>query len=161
MSSAQIVKAKSPLSAKVGRMPTFDPQALARAEAALNGLSSQFDDWMKIEAEKLAECRDTAKAEQWSDQALAVLFTRAHDIKGLGATYRYPITASLASSLCRLLEAPRENLDRMALAHLASAHVETIRAVVRDGVRDESHPVAAILLQELTTQVNDLLATEG
>jgi sugar phosphate isomerase/epimerase len=55
MSAVQIIKPKSNLSAKVGRVPAFDPSALARAEAALNSLSHQFDDWMKIEAEKLAE----------------------------------------------------------------------------------------------------------
>jgi hypothetical protein len=158
MSAVQIIKPKSNLSAKVGRVPAFDPSALARAEAALNSLSHQFDDWMKIEAEKLAETRDAGKADGWSDAALADLFTRAHDIKGLGSTYKFPIASQLAASLCKLLEADRTHIDRAALAKLASAHVEAIRAVVRDGVRDDTHPVAAVLLRELAGQTATLTA---
>ena len=158
MSAAQFIKPKTSLSAKVGRVPTFDPQALARAEAALNDLSSQFDDWMKAEADKLGEARDIAQSGGWTDTALSEIFTRAHDIKGLGTTYKFPIASKLAGSLCLILEAPRDALDRKALARLVSGHVDTIRAVGRDGVRDETHPVARALLGELSALSTALLS---
>jgi hypothetical protein len=158
MSAVQIIKPKSSLSAKVGRVPAFDPAALARAEAALNALSDQFDDWMKVEADKLVQVRDEARAAGWTDAALADLFTRAHDIKGLGTTYKFPIASQLAASLCRLLEADRSKIPQAELIKLASAHVEALRAVVRDGVRDDTHPLAAALLGELSGQVRALTA---
>lgn len=155
MSAVQYIKPKQSLTAKVGRLPTFDAGALARAEAALNTLSGQFDDWMQSEVEKLVAARDDAKANDWSQESFATLFTRAHDIKGLGATYKYEIASQLANSLCRTLEARPFN-PQAAITRLASAHVEAIRACVRDGVRDASHPLAAALLKELSVQVSEL-----
>lgn len=160
MSDVQVLKPKQSLASKVGRMPTFDPAALARAEAALNGLSSQFDDWMKIEAEKLVQARDEALSAKWTDESIGAVFTRAHDIKGLATTYKFPLAGQLASSLCRLLEGLKGTSPTPAFTKLVTAHVESIRAIVRDGVRDDSHPVAKVLLAELSTQVSELLTVK-
>lgn len=158
MSGATVIQPKPNLAAKVGRLPIFDPQAVARAEAALESLSAQFDEWMQAEVTKLANTRDVAKADGWSDAAIAEIFTCSHDIKGLGTTYKFPIASQLANSLCSLLEAPRDGLDRRSLVHLISAHVDALRAVVRDGVRDDSHPVARALLTELSGQTRAMLS---
>lgn len=157
MSAVQIIKPRVSLTAKVGRIPTFDPAALARAEAALNDLSPQFDAWMAIEVEKLADAMKSARDEAWSDSAVAGLYTRAHDIKGLATTYKFPLASHLAGSLTQLLEADRARLDAKAFERLAIAHVEAIRAVVRDFVRDVQHPVGSMLLQELAQQTRELL----
>jgi hypothetical protein len=158
MSAVTFIKPKPSFASKVGRLPTFDPNALERAEAALDSLSDQFDDWMKVEADKLAAARDAAKDAAWSDAALIDIFTRAHDIKGLGATYKFPIASQLANSLCQTLESPRNDLDRATFVRLISAHVDAMRAFVRDGVRDDTHPVARALLTELSEQSRALLA---
>jgi chemotaxis protein histidine kinase CheA len=133
-----------------GPLPKLDDAAVARAEEALKKLSHNFDAWMREEVDKL----ETAFA-AWSpgsaDETAEALYRRAHDIKGLAATYEFPLVTRIAASLCTLIETPelRERADEV----LVRAHVEAIRAAVRDDVRAEDHPVGRALLSELEDRV--------
>jgi hypothetical protein len=137
-------------------LPAFDEAALKRAEAALASLSSEFQGWMEEEVTKLVEARDAARAAGWDDVSLDRLFGCAHDAKGLGATYEYPLVTRLAGSLCRLIETPAGKDVARKAPRLVDAHVEAIRATVRDKIKELNHPVARALLGELETQVDQL-----
>ena len=43
---------------------------------------------------------------------------------------------------------------------LVDAHINAIRAAVRDDIRDVSHPMGKILAEELERQVKEYLGTE-
>jgi hypothetical protein len=149
--------AQAALRAKIGSGSlTFDAVALKRAEEALAQLSGQFDDWMRDEVAKVEAARDAARADGWSDTALTRLHTAAHDAKGLGATCHFPLVTLLSASLCRLIDTQEGKDAARAHKHLVEAHVEAIRAIVRDGVRDQNHPVGQAILKELTAQVDAL-----
>jgi chemotaxis protein histidine kinase CheA len=139
-------------------LPTFNMEAIAKAEAAVQALAVEFEDWMAHELERLLLARATAKSEGLSEDALHALFTVAHDIKGVGATYDYPLATLMAKSLCRLLETPERR--QMAKAHgvLVDAHVDAIRAVVGMRVRNAAHPVGGELLAELERRVLELVS---
>jgi HPt (histidine-containing phosphotransfer) domain-containing protein len=77
-------------------LPDIDPDALARAEAALAGLQETYRQWVRA---------DMARLEQaWLDGDRAQMFTVAHDMKGQAATFGYPRVTQLAGELCRLLK---------------------------------------------------------
>ncbi len=80
-----------------------DDDPVARAEAALAELSSEFSDWMQAECERLEDARQTAKRLGLNAKPRP-LFHAAHDIKGEAATFGFPEAAGVAESLCRLLE---------------------------------------------------------
>lgn len=128
----------------------FDAAAVARAEAALQGLSSQFGGWMRDEVEKLDAARSQSRGQSLSAEAGERLYSRAHDMKGLGGTYQFPIVTRIAASLCRLLEPERR---AAAPAKLIDAHVDAIKAVVRDDVRTDEDPVGRILVGALEGEV--------
>ncbi len=134
----------------------LDPDVVARAEAALKSLSAQFSRWLQDEIDKLEAARDRATAEGLAGVAGEVLYTRAHDLKGLGGTYEFPIVTRVAASLCRLIE----DSARRAAAPLplVESHINAIKLMVRDGIKDDSDPVGQAICLSLETQVDAIHA---
>lgn len=153
----QLIQPPNTLRLKVGARPGagLDPALLAKAEAALQSLSSQFADWMQDELAKLEASRAEVKAEGLSGESADALYTRAHDLKGLGATYEFPIVTRMAGSLCKLLDDPAKRAS--APLYLVDAHIDAIKAAVRQSIRTVDHPVGAVLVAELERRVADYL----
>jgi hypothetical protein len=140
------------------RVPEFDPAAVARAEAALEALGSVFPDWMHEEVLRLEDALLTARTGAFAPDSLGGLQARAHDVKGMAATYRYPLASRIADCICRLLATP----ERCALARanraLLEAAVAAVRACVRENIRDETDRMGAALAKELDARVTEALA---
>ena len=84
----QVFAAPTVLRDRLGpRFGKIDPEAVAKAEAALKGLSSQFGQWLQDEVGKLDASREAIRTGGVTRASVDGLFTRAHDLKGLGATY--------------------------------------------------------------------------
>jgi hypothetical protein len=149
-----MIPASNSLKLKAGsRFGGIDPAALAKAEAALKGLSSNFDQWMQDELTKLDAARERIRGEGYTAETGENLYFRAHDLKGLGATYGFPTVTSIAASLCRLIDDPATRLR--APVFLLDAHIDAIKAAVRGNIRENDHPVAQTLLKELDLRVRE------
>lgn len=129
----------------------IDAAAVARAEEALKALSSQFEQWLQDEMVKLEAAENAIREEGFNARTSEGLYLRAHDLKGLGTTYQYPLVTRIAGSLCRLLD----NAERRLTAPwpLVEAHISAIRAVVRDKIQAEDHPVGSQLAKALEEEV--------
>lgn len=132
----------------------FDADAIERAEAALKALSVNFKDWMTGEVERLEAARAAARAENYSEPALDALYLRAHDVKGLGSTYEYPLITAVAAQLCRLLNAPEGRDAAREAPTLIDAHVDAVRAILRAGLHTADDPVVGALVAELKSRVD-------
>ena len=139
-----------------GRLGAFDPAAIAKAEAALKSLSGNFAQWLQDEITKLEAARETVRTDGASPQTLEGLYMRAHDLKGLGTTYGYPLITRISASLCKLTD-DAEKRSRAPMS-LVDAHIEAIRAAVRDDIKTDDHPVGRQLVEELEKRVADALA---
>lgn len=151
--SGQMFQAPSALRLKVGggRLGAIDPAAIARAEAALKGLSGNFTQWLNDEIGKLDAARGVVRAEGPSVENMESLYLRAHDLKGLGATYGFPLITRIAGLLCRLIDDKSKRLE--APMGLIDAHIDAIKAAARDDIKTEEHPVGKILVQELEGRI--------
>jgi hypothetical protein len=134
-----------------GKLGAFDPAAIAKAEAALKNLSGNFSQWLQDEIDKLVAARQTLRSEGVSPQTLEGLYLRAHDLKGLGTTYGFPLITRVAASLCLLTEDADKRLR--APMTLIDAHIDAIRAAVAQDIKDDAHPVGRELAQTLEAQV--------
>lgn len=141
-----------------GKALAFDADALARAEAALQSLSGEFEQWMGDEVTRLTHARTEARHAGFDDASLVTLYSCAHDIKGLGGTYDYPLATLLAASLCRLIETPAGRVRAATRPAIVDAHVDAIRAAYSAQIKTSEHPVGRELLRELNRQVGDLMA---
>ena len=152
--SGQMIQVPNKLGAKVGgggRLGAIDPAAIAKAEAALKSLSGNFAQWLADEITKLDGARQEVKTQGVSADTMEALYLRSHDLKGLGATYGFPIITRIAGSLCRLIDDKDKRVG--APMPLVDAHIDAIKAAVRDDIKDDEHPVGKILVQELEARV--------
>lgn len=148
----QAIQAPNSLRLKVGgRLGAIDPAAIAKAEAALKSLSGNFAEWLQDEVNKLEAARQRVRAEGLTPETSESLYLRAHDLKGLGATYEYPLVTRIAGSLCKLIDDPVKRAD--APMFLVDAHIDAIKAAVKGGIQTDTHPTGQQLVQELEQRV--------
>ena len=153
--TGQMIQAPNALRLKVGggRLGAIDPAAIAKAEAALKSLSGNFTQWLNDEIAKLEAARQTVRAEGITDENMESLYLRAHDLKGLGATYGFPLITRIAGLLCRLID--DKSKRHMAPMALIDAHIDAIKAAARDDIKTEDHPIGKILVQELEGRIKE------
>ena len=152
----QLIQPPNTLRLKVGgRLGAIDPSAIAKAEAALKSLSGNFAQWLQDEVTKLETARQRVRAEGVTAETMESLYLRAHDLKGLGATYEFPIITRMAASLCKMIDDPATRLNAPMV--LIDGHIDAIKAAVRDNIRDDANPVGKILAEELEAQVKTFL----
>jgi HPt (histidine-containing phosphotransfer) domain-containing protein len=132
-----------------------DGDPIARAQAALNELSSDFAAWMQDECDRLNAARQNVKTNGFSKQNIDEIFRAAHDIKGDAATFGYPLVAPIAESLCRLIE-HTPDARKIPLA-LLDQHVDAVRAVVREHARPDIDGIASALNGRLQTVTEEFL----
>ena len=137
--------------------PKDDP--VARAEAALAGLSGEFAGWMHEECERLDTARHQVKANGFNRATRDALFNAAHDIKGEAATFGYPAVAPPAASLCRLIE-HTPDLSTIPIT-LIDQHVDAMRAIVREHSRPGVEDLADALTRRLREVTDEFLAHEN
>jgi HPt (histidine-containing phosphotransfer) domain-containing protein len=136
-----------------------DDDPVARAEAALVQLSSEFTAWMQAECERIETARQAIKLLGVTEQTHNALFRAAHDIKGEAGTFGYPEVVGVADSLCRLLEHTPE-IARIPV-FLIDQHVDAVRAMTRETARPDKAEVAGALVRRLREVTDDFLKREN
>jgi chemotaxis protein histidine kinase CheA len=154
----QMIQPVNALRLKVGggRLGAIDPAAIAKAEAALKSLASNFTQWLADEISKLDAARQQVRAEGATSETMENLYLRAHDLKGLGTTYGYQLITRIAGSLCRLID-DKEKRATTSL-ELVDAHIDAIKAAIRDDIKSDEHPVGRVLVEELERRVKATVA---
>jgi hypothetical protein len=148
----EIINPPNMLKVKVGgKLPNADQAMIARAESALNNLKTEFGEWLAEEVAKLEEYLKAAKSQGMGGDMGEMLFTSAHDLRGLGTTYEYPIITRIAASLSKLIETP-EQRETVPMS-LVEAHVGAIKAAIIQNIRNADDPIGAQLAEELETRV--------
>ncbi|MBN9479268.1 MAG: hypothetical protein J0I52_03445 [Bordetella sp.] len=151
-----VIRPPNPLRAKIGgAFGGIGADAVAKAEEALKAMSAQFGQWLEDEVAKLDKAQDDIRVHGYTPQTAEALYFRAHDLKGLGATYEYPLVTRIAASLCGMLD----DADRRMQAPLAvvEAHIDAIRTVVRDKIQTDDHPIGRSLAETLEARATEHL----
>ena len=158
MSDAEVIQVPNMLKLRMGSRfgGGLNAVALAKAEAALKSLSGQFGQWLEDELKKLEGAGAAVRNLGMTQATGEALYTSAHDLKGLGTTYEYPIITRMAGLLCKLIETP--DLRAKAPLRLIDVHIDAIRAAVRDNIHDVSHPTGKMIVDELEQQVTEHLS---
>ncbi|HEY2135306.1 MAG TPA: Hpt domain-containing protein [Xanthobacteraceae bacterium] len=143
----------------VVRRVADDDDPVARAEAALAELSTEFSGWMDDECEQLDKARAAVRQSGMGVQPREALFRAAHDIKGQAATLGFPLVAAVADSLCGLLEHTRD--PRRIPVALIDQHVDAVRAIIREHGRPQAAAMAEMLTRRLREVSEDFLRREG
>ncbi len=139
-----------------GGGPDRDP--LTDAEIAFEQLSAQFESWMQDECAELELARRLIHTDGHSHATRQKLFRAAHDIRGHGATFGYPLAADVADSLCRALEEAPDP-SRVPLLYIDQC-VDAVRAIVRERNNAKAEEIALALSVELRAIADELIGRE-
>jgi chemotaxis protein histidine kinase CheA len=155
----EVITPPNPLRKAVASAGPDDEDPIARAEAALVQLSSEFSSWMLAECERIETARQAVKLLGMIEHTHDALFRAAHDVKGEAATFGYPEVVGVADSLCRLLE-HTPDIARIPQV-LVDQHVDAIRAMTREIARVDKAEVAGELVRRLRDVTDDFLKREN
>ena len=136
-----------------------DRDPITDAEEALVELSVQFGSWMEDECTQLDNARQLVHAEGFTEAARQTLFRAAHDIKGHGAMFGFPMAADVADSLCRLIE-HCSDLSHVPLAFIDQC-VDSVRAIIREHDRIDAGRTAVELANGLRLLANEFIGGRG
>lgn len=124
-------------------------EALEEAEKALNKMSEDYPDWVAGLIVKLQEqhgrCVDTPeKRHEFFEEINHI----AHDMKGQGGTFGYPLITNFADSLYGFtIKRPGDITDNQ--IELVKSHVDSMRAVIRGRVSGDGGEIGAELSRSL------------
>jgi HPt (histidine-containing phosphotransfer) domain-containing protein len=133
--------------------------AIARAEAALADLATEFSTWMDTECERLDQARHKVKKQGLAGAVKDELFRAAHDIKGEAETFGFPHAGQVAESLCRLIEHTPDS-KRVPIS-LIEQHVDAVRAIIREIEIKDADKTATKLVTKLRQVTDEFLRYEN
>jgi hypothetical protein len=131
---------------------------LARAEAAVADLARDYATWALADVAKAGKALAAARADAAvRPTQVEVLFRVAHDLKGQGTSFGYPLVTKIGHSLCALT---RDRVLAYEDKHLelAQAHVDAIQLVLTKGIKGDGGKVGAELVAKLEQRVAALVA---
>lgn len=129
----------------------LDVAAVRRAQAALEELSVEFDKWLDDEVSRLSVARDAVHVQGLAGACGEELLLAAHDIKGQGETFGYPLAGIVCASLCALLDGVD---DRTAIPlEIIDHHVDAVRRIKRDEAKAIDHPMGRAVADRLADVV--------
>lgn len=131
----------------------IDENLIARAEAMIAGMRSQYLDWAKEDLRSLEQCHAEALAlpEAGRQDCRKRLFAVAHDIKGQGGSFGFPLMTRIGNQLCRYIES-RAGLGEAEM-RLIARHIAALRQVIDEEMDGEGHPRGEALCEELAEAV--------
>lgn len=125
---------------------------IARAEAAVRALSQQYPALVQSEIERARVAAATlaaAKSPESARQAAGKVFELAHDLKGQGGSYGYPLVSSIAASLCELSQKAK-TFDAQ-LSEAVNVHINAIALVIKKMIKNPEDAEGKRLVLQVET----------
>lgn len=132
---------------------------LARAEAAVADLAKSYVTWASADVEKCVEQLSIARSDAGLRAAsIQALYAVAHNIKGQGSSFGFPLMTRIGNSLCRLTRNRRALPDNDLNA--IQAHLDAMRLVLSQNIRGDGGALGAKLAEKLEGMVAEILGPE-
>jgi chemotaxis protein histidine kinase CheA len=128
-------------------IPGIDPEILARAEQAVAALGGDFIDQTKEALDAHRNHLDQTAGLPSVDEAHEI-FSFAHDLRGQGGSFGYPLLSEIGGSLCHFLEAREFQLidgDKVVI----HSHFDAAAAILADEIAGDGDTVSQALVAGL------------
>lgn len=143
---------------------------LARAEAAVADLAKSYVGWAMADVDKCTEYLATARAAELHTTlpagavdnrmiATQALYAVAHNIKGQGSSFGFPLMTRLGESLCQLTRGKRPFPETD--LNLVGSHLDAMRLVLTQEIRGDGGALGDKLVQRLETLVAEALGPDA
>ena len=134
--AGELIELDNELRDKAGPPPTAEElRVLARAEEAMAKLGDKYVVAAVEDSARLQKALAALRANPTDPKALDGIFQIAHDMKGQGGSFGFPLVTTIGYQLCRFIEkidhvGPHE-MEAIAL------HVEAMAMVVRTPIKGD------------------------
>ena len=121
---------------------------LEKAEQVIASLRGDYLEWVQDDLGKLQRHFEAASRDgAGRAEALQAIFTVAHDVKGQGGSFGYPLMTTIGNQLCRFIELTKE----AGPADLAviKLHIDALRLVIAQRMEGEGGRAGEELLRGL------------
>lgn len=131
-----------------GEAIRIDQAALDKANAALEQMKEDYPDWVQKHIEELrlchARCVDTPGERL---KHYARMREIAHDMKGQGGTFGYPLITTFATSLYEFVGPRAGTTDNH--IEVIKSHIDSMSAVIKDRVKGSGGEIGMALTKGL------------
>lgn len=118
-----------------GATARISAEALQKAQSVIDEMAQDYPDWAIGQVDQLGEKHKRlvfspeARAEHYKE-----VHRIAHDMKGQGGTFGYPLVSTLAEALYRMTDTNAKYTD--AEVEIIKAHIDFIRIVLQTREKD-------------------------
>jgi len=145
---------KQKMGSNAMRQPfTLPDDVLVSAEQQLKREADGFVDWCRRYLERLSQQVTNAKD---NPPERALIFEDinliAHELRGQGGTFGYPLITVFAKSLYELTKPPCRQDDPF--LEIVKAHIDTMRAVIREKIEGDGGDIGQALFKALKLAIN-------
>lgn len=121
---------------------------LAAADENIASASAGFTEWAGADVAEALAAVDRLEGDGDSEEAKNLIFRVAHDLKGQGTTFGYPLTTQIAGLLCDLirLTSSSPSADRVSVIR---AHLSALSLVLKQKIKGEGDAAAQHLVEKL------------
>jgi chemotaxis protein histidine kinase CheA len=111
----------------------IDPEAVTRAESIVASMSEEYLDWLRADLDELDGTLSEARG---SVRAVDQLRRKAHDIRGQGGSFGFPLISEVADALYKVMVSQDDILSAEGET-LTRGLFETLRLVVERQARGD------------------------
>jgi len=127
-------------------------ELLAQAEAALAQMSEDYPDWVSKLIERMGDqhrrCVDTPEKRRSYYEELRRI---AHDMRGQGGTFGYPLISEVSESLY-LFTGPNSGMSNNHV-EIIKAHIDAMRVIIKNRISGDGGDIGKQLLQSLDAAI--------
>jgi HPt (histidine-containing phosphotransfer) domain-containing protein len=139
-------------------LSNINADTIRRAEEAVGKLTDEYRSWVRGDLEKLQACMAAAAA---GGEARTTAYKEvrhiAHDLRGQGATFGFPLVTRIAQSISQVLKERPADVDIDSDAIL-TAHFEALHTVIEQNVSDLNGTDAQAIVATLEAAIGRALA---
>jgi hypothetical protein len=133
---------------------------LARAQAAVSELAKSYGTWAMADLDRCRDLLGAARADAvLRSSKLAELYGIAHNIKGQGTSFGYPLMTQIGQSLCIFTRPAHEQagraFDERELGVIQS-HLDAMRLILTKEIRGDGGDTGRKLAQRLEAMVREV-----
>jgi len=131
----------------------FDPMIIEAAEARIQDMVGDYTTWVKTYIERMTEAQAALSAGAGSSRKhMAEINGIAHEIRGQGGIFDYPLLTDLGKSLYRVTEDAGQYVSENKVK-LIGAHVDAIRTVFKNKIKGDGGDVGVAVMREIEAAV--------
>lgn len=141
------------LGLKDGEIPVFDDEILAEVQAALDEMSEEYPDWVSSLIDQLyVEQKGCLENEENRRAHFSKIHDIAHDMKGQGGTFGYPLITDFSDGLYNFTIRNSGLSDSH--VEIVKAHIDAMRVVIKERVNGDGGEIGSQLKVGLAAAID-------